>query len=109
MRSHDDLSPARTRKGRFDAETFNKLTRPRQLEAIDETPDEGARWSTWDQSTPLERGPRPHPDWLVTELAAVDTELGVLKTGKEADVFLVEDEVAHHRRPHAERIREGPH
>jgi RIO kinase 1 len=50
---------------------------------------EGDRWSTWDQSTPTERGPRPHPKWLVTDLAAVDYELGVLKTGKEADVFLV--------------------
>ena len=26
---------------------------------------------------------------MVTELGAVDTELGMLKTGKEADVFLV--------------------
>jgi len=50
---------------------------------------EGDRWSTWDQSTPLERGPKPHPKWLVTDLAAVDYELGILKTGKEADVFLV--------------------
>src|SRR5215475_3513847 len=50
---------------------------------------EGDRWSTWDQSTPTERGPKPHPKWLVTDLAAVDYELGVLKTGKEADVFLV--------------------
>jgi RIO kinase 1 len=50
---------------------------------------EGDRWSTWDQSTPTERGPQPHPKWLVTELAAVDTELGILKTGKEADVFLL--------------------
>ena len=49
----------------------------------------GDRWSTWDQSAPTERGPRPHPDWLVTDLAAVDTELGILKTGKEADVFLL--------------------
>lgn len=31
----------------------------------------------------------PHPKWLVTELAAVDTELGILKTGKEADVYLI--------------------
>jgi RIO kinase 1 len=60
------------------------------LEAVDDRPDEGARWSTWDQSSPTQRGPKPYPDWLVTELAAVDTELGVLKTGKEADVFLVE-------------------
>src|SRR5215469_5317991 len=50
---------------------------------------EGDRWSTWDQSTPTERGPKPHPKWLVTDLAAVDHELGVLKTGKEADVFLL--------------------
>jgi len=49
----------------------------------------GGRWSTWDQSATTERGPRPHPGWLVTDLAAVDTELGVLKTGKEAGVFLV--------------------
>lgn len=49
----------------------------------------GDRWSTWDQPPPTHRGPRPYPAWLVTELAAVDTELGVLKTGKEADVFLV--------------------
>jgi len=57
-------------------------------DAIDGLP-EGDRWSTWDQVTPTERGPKPHPKWLVTDLAAVDYELGVLKTGKEADVFLV--------------------
>ena len=57
---------------------------------VDDGPPEGDRWSIWDQSEPLERGPRPYPDWLVTESAAVDYELGVLKTGKEADVFLVE-------------------
>jgi RIO kinase 1 len=50
---------------------------------------DGDRWSTWDQSTSSERGPRPHPPWLVTQLAAEDTELGILKTGKEADVFLL--------------------
>ena len=50
---------------------------------------EGDRWSTWDQPAAGERGPQPYPPWLVTELAAVDTELGILKTGKEADVFLL--------------------
>ncbi|MGH4023746.1 MAG: serine protein kinase RIO [Pseudonocardiaceae bacterium] len=50
-------------------------------------PETGDRWSTWDSA---EHGPQPHPHWLVTELAAVDTELGVLKTGKEADVHLLE-------------------
>jgi RIO kinase 1 len=97
VRSHDESftparqAPARQGKRRFDdEETFSKRGQRRQLETVEDTPDEGARWSTWDQSTPTERGPLPHPEWLVTELAAVDTELGVLKTGKEADVFLIE-------------------
>jgi RIO kinase 1 len=50
---------------------------------------EGDRWSTWDQSSPTERGPLPYPDWLITDLGATDTELGILKTGKEADVYLL--------------------
>lgn len=37
-----------------------------------------------------DRGPDPRPDWVVVDAGAVDTELGVLKTGKEADVFLLE-------------------
>jgi len=53
-------------------------------------PDEGQRWSTWLSVEPLCRGPEPRPDWVVTSQAAIDTELGVLKTGKEADVFLLE-------------------
>ena len=50
----------------------------------------GRRWSTWDQAIAGNRGPRPWPSWLVTDAAAVDTDLGLLKTGKEADVHLVE-------------------
>ena len=53
-------------------------------------PDEGQRFSTWLEVEPLCRGPEPWPDWLVTSQSALDTELGILKTGKEADVFLVE-------------------
>jgi RIO kinase 1 len=73
---------------------------------------EGDRWSTWDQSTPTERGPRPHPKWLVTELGAVDTELGVMKTGKEADVYLVRRAVPGTPRScllAAKRYRDGEH
>lgn len=47
------------------------------------------RWSTWDGIERLCRGPEPWPDWLVTR-DAIDTDLGVLKTGKEADVSLFE-------------------
>ena len=53
-------------------------------------PDDGQRWSTWPAATPTERGPRPWPGWLVTSAAAVDTELGVVKSGKEADLFLID-------------------
>jgi RIO kinase 1 len=52
--------------------------------------DDGQRWSTWDDVEPLSRGPEPRPDWVVTSRGAVDTDLGILKTGKEADVFLLE-------------------
>jgi RIO kinase 1 len=84
-------------KRRFDddAPTTAKRVRGRRalpsiekFDATDGLPD-GDRWSTWDQSIPTQRGPKPHPGWLVTEHAAVDTELGILKTGKEADVFLI--------------------
>jgi RIO kinase 1 len=51
---------------------------------------DGQRWSTWPTTLPSERGPEPRPDWIVTSADAVDTELGVLKSGKEADVFLLE-------------------
>ncbi|MEO7069501.1 MAG: RIO1 family regulatory kinase/ATPase [Nostocoides sp.] len=49
-------------------------------------PPEGERWSTWDGST---HGPVPRPPWVITDLGAVDQDLGVLKTGKEADVHVV--------------------
>ena len=53
-------------------------------------PGEGQRWSTWLQVERGSRGPEPRPHWVVTNQAAVDTELGILKTGKEAEVFLIE-------------------
>ena len=58
--------------------------------AYDEPDAENQRWSTWYDVEPLCRGPEPRPHWVITDRAAVDTELGVLKTGKEADVFLLE-------------------
>ena len=58
--------------------------------AYDEIDDSSQRWSTWLSVEPLSRGPEPRPDWVVTSQGAIDTELGILKTGKEADVFLVE-------------------
>ena len=90
-------SYSRRAKRRFDDDepAFIKRDRHRPRlaaqdagDSVDGLPD-GDRWSTWDQSAPGERGPAPHPPWLVTELGATDTELGILKTGKEADVHLI--------------------
>ena len=53
-------------------------------------PGENQRWSTWMATIPSQRGPEPRPEWVETSAAAFDTELGIVKTGKEADVFLVE-------------------
>ncbi len=50
-------------------------------QSFDEPP-----FSSWDTA---QHGPDPRPDWVITDLNALDTELGVLKTGKEADVHLV--------------------
>jgi len=55
----------------------------------DDLPDD-QRWSTWWDVEPLSRGPEPRPPWVVTSRGAVDVDLGVLKTGKEADVSLLE-------------------
>jgi RIO kinase 1 len=84
----------RRSKKRFDDDDPIYFKQYRQEESWDISDDSdglpaGNRWSTWDVSAPTERGPLPYPDWLITELGAVDTELGILKTGKEGDVFLV--------------------
>ncbi|MGV1010523.1 MAG: serine protein kinase RIO [Dermatophilaceae bacterium] len=55
---------------------------PHDLDA----PPEGERWSSWEVAT---HGPAPRPDWVITALGAVDADLGLLKTGKEADVHVV--------------------
>lgn len=49
----------------------------------------GQRWSSWTTTPPLSHGPQPCPDWVITT-EAIDTELGGLKGGKEADCFVFE-------------------
>jgi RIO kinase 1 len=58
--------------------------------AVDESLRHDQRWSTWLAVERGARGPEPRPGWVVTDDSAVDTDLGVLKTGKEADVHLLE-------------------
>ncbi|WP_406248274.1 serine protein kinase RIO [Microbacterium sp. M] len=83
------------------------------LTFADVEPGDNQRWSTWPAVTPSERGPEPRPSWIVTSAGAIDTELGILKTGKEADVFLIEravpDDPAQRTLLAAKRYRTSQH
>jgi len=112
VRPHDST----TRRGRRrfddndDQAVFLKRSPPEpRLHADPDLPDTGDRWSTWDGAL---HGPRPRPDWVRTEYGAVDTELGMLKTGKEADVYLVRREIPDTDRISmlaVKRYRDGEH
>jgi RIO kinase 1 len=52
----------------------------------DDLPYDEPPFSTWDVA---QHGPEPIPEWVVTDRNALDADLGVLKTGKEADVHVV--------------------
>ena len=75
-------TPARRR---FDDDDFEPPAARRASHAADDI-DDGITYSTYPDAT---RGPTPLPDWVSTSPAAIDTDLGVFKTGKEADVSLV--------------------
>lgn len=76
------------RRGRLTDRERERLAERREEQLHAPALPEGAdRWSTWGEG---ELGPEPRPDWLVTAESAVDSRLGVVKSGKEADVHLVE-------------------
>jgi RIO kinase 1 len=56
------------------------------VDTVSDRPPEGERWSTWDGA---QHGPTPRPDWVITDLGAVDEDLGILKSGKEADLHVL--------------------
>ena len=76
------------RRGRLTDRERERLAERREQQAHAPALPEGAdRWSTWGEG---ESGPEPRPSWLVIADGAVDSRLGVVKSGKEADVHLVE-------------------
>ena len=76
------------RRGRLTDRERERLAERREDQFYGPSLPEGAdRWSTWGEG---ELGPEPRPGWLVVADGAVDSRLGVVKTGKEADVHLVE-------------------
>ncbi|MEV8507190.1 RIO1 family regulatory kinase/ATPase [Actinoplanes sp. NPDC051475] len=98
-RKFDDDEPGFVKRGRLEP----------QLAEDPDLPETGDRWSTWDGAL---HGPQPRPDWVRTEYGAVDTELGMLKTGKEADVYLVRRAIPDTGKTSmlaAKRYRDGDH
>jgi RIO kinase 1 len=87
LREHDH-GVERPRRRRFDDDEPYSLRRRRRVESPAIEDDDPTPYSSWGDPGAL-HGPEPHPDWLVTALAAIDTEFGILKTGKEAEVHLV--------------------
>ena len=76
------------RRGRLTDRERERLAEGREEKIYaPELPEGADRWSTWGDG---ELGPEPRPEWLVVADGAVDSRLGVVKTGKEADVHLVE-------------------
>lgn len=115
MREHDSFGPATARRGRrkFDDDEPDFLKSSGRVEPglreDPDLPDSGDRWSSWDGAL---HGPQPRPEWVRTEYGAVDTELGMLKTGKEADVHLVRRAVPDTDKISmlaAKRYRDGDH
>jgi RIO kinase 1 len=74
----------RTRR-RFDDDDFDPPATRRAPQTVDET-DDGITYSTYPDAA---HGPTPRPAWVTASPAAIDTDLGVFKTGKEADVSLI--------------------
>ena len=97
---HDDVpsTTPRTRKDRSadeprrgsSSESRSRRQGPPVWDSTDTPVPGGPTPSSWPQA---QHGPTPLPGWVITDAAATDTELGVLKTGKEADVNLVERSV----------------
>ena len=70
-----------------------------RLETYEVIPITRPKRVAWDDAAPADplstypdavHGPDPVPDWVITSGDAVDVEVGILKTGKEGDVHLVE-------------------
>jgi RIO kinase 1 len=83
-RNPDAIAPrvvAEGRSGRAEVDVDLTDEDPDAPESVD------APYSSYDVAT---HGPGPIPGWLVTALSARDTRLGPLKSGKEADVSLLE-------------------
>jgi len=91
------MAASRSSRRRFDDDDTtwepvhvdDPATTDRHSDLMTDATDERV-WSTYRDA---QRGPTPLPPWVVTDPRARDTDHGVMKTGKEADVSLVERSV----------------
>jgi RIO kinase 1 len=93
----DTFEPTRRAGRALNPTRRSDADRPADWNVLDDELAENQRWSTWPSVEKLMRGPAPYPEFVVEDAGAIDTDLGVLKTGKEADVFLLERATAEHR------------
>ena len=84
--------PTRAQR-RFDDDDFEPPTTWAPAVDPDIDNDDGISYSTYPDAM---HGPAPAPDWVDTSAAAIDTDLGVFKTGKEADVSLIRRTLGDH-------------
>jgi RIO kinase 1 len=110
------MSAARSKRRRFDDDGWEPATTPDQLpfETLFEDSEEPTE-PTWSTYRDAAKGPTPTPAWVVTDPRAIDTDHGVLKTGKEADVSLLDraldvvGEPRHHCLLAVKRYRSAEH
>lgn len=86
MPSREEKRLAMIMAAKTNTEDFERMARSLEPDAWDDEVEDPEA-STYPSAEP---GPEPVPPWVITSGDARQTELGLLKTGKEADVFLVE-------------------
>ena len=77
---------SRHSRRRFDDDSDDLFIDDHFVEHVSEQFDEEPCWSTYPDA---DHGPEPLPAWLITSPGATDDDLGVLKSGKEAEVSLL--------------------
>lgn len=96
MKNYSESTFQPIRKSRSSRLELSQSAQNPDWNMLDDQLEEDQRWSTWPDTEKLMRGPLPYPEFVIEDAAAIDTELGVLKTGKEAEVFLIERATSEH-------------
>ncbi len=78
---------------RFDDDDYTEVESHPPIPQLDTALlDDDIAEPNWSSYTGSAHGPSPVPSWVITSPSAIDTDLGVMKSGKEADVSLLRRE-----------------